>query len=59
MLDLLWGTLMAKDPKSERIRMTLGILTPAERKAQRDAEIRRQQEADKEAAKGVALFEEA
>ena len=44
-----------RDAKSERLRLELGILTPAERQTQADAEIRRQQADAKKATKGPAL----
>jgi hypothetical protein len=48
---------MARDVKSERIRIGLGILTPEERKAREEKELERRQEAQRQAALGVPLLE--
>lgn len=44
-----------QDAKSERIRLALGILTPEEKEAERQAEERRRQDAQKKATKGTPL----
>jgi hypothetical protein len=43
---------------SERIRLSLGLLTPAEKASQEKAEVEREAKAKKQAAKGLNLFEE-
>nr|WP_320132352.1 hypothetical protein [uncultured Holophaga sp.] len=44
---------------SEQIRISMGLLTPAEREAREKAETLRRQHEAKNAAKGTPLFEEA
>lgn len=45
------------DPKSEAIRLSLGLLTPAERQALADREARAGQESARVATLGVPLLE--
>jgi len=47
-----------QDLKSERIRIGLGLLTPEERQARLEADRKRQQDAQRQAALGVPLLGE-
>ena len=44
--------------QSERIRLSLGLLTPTERKAQEESARERREHEAREAAKGLPLFED-
>ena len=44
--------------RSEQIRLSLGLLTPAEREAEAKRATKRAEDEAKQAAKGVSLFEQ-